>query len=490
MLIRTYLIAFLLLILPQAAADVLADGHQRPDPLPFDRHLSDYDTVFSQMGARPPEGRNFPLDIDLARNYVAGTTKRAALLKFSDEHFDHEVSVGTGGDVYSWTLNGKELLSPQDHWFSQWVDEVFQVVLSRRGEGRKRRDGGWRHNNPFFVHQAGAYADRRFEDRTNHYSHVLALEFEPSTGTLYILSWPQQAHVPEILRSDFLMLTRISRASRSMLAVDVLVFNHGSELIDWINYPWGGVRHSVFDQVNSWRREAGALSLPFKKFKDRLRLVDAENTGVFLWTQKSGGNLAGSLVYSTVMKRNEHETRGILRYGYGGGEHGWKQRDLFVTTAVGSQKFLPGDVLFARYYLGFGNRGEVEDQLSQNRFSGQLSIISGDQLAMPALRARLVRSCIPIVAVKALQRNEAGTEKLRDMSFDRSFRAGAHPVFLFDDDPRRPGAYLSSDIYFGARSGKLRVGLAGGFLQRMPVYRFVGYASEPVTAEHCPQYIE
>ena len=62
------------------------------------------------------------------------------------------IDIATGANIYRWRVDGTEYLPPQANWFSQYVDDVFQFTLTRRGEGRKRREGGWRYKDPAFIH--------------------------------------------------------------------------------------------------------------------------------------------------------------------------------------------------------------------------------------------------------------------------------------------------------------------------------------------------
>ena len=106
--------------------------------------------------------------------------------------------IGTGGNMYSHFfphMHG-ETLPPQENDNAPWIDEVQQSVAVPLSLNTKQ--------NPFFIHQAGAYQkDGNYTSTSPFYS--------PSLGKYckdnycIFASWGTQAHVPNTFTSPIMV---------------------------------------------------------------------------------------------------------------------------------------------------------------------------------------------------------------------------------------------------------------------------------------------
>ncbi len=269
--------------------------------------------------------------------------------------------IASGGNVYAWEAGGTQYMPPQANWFSQYVDDVFQFVLTKHGEGKKRKEGGWRAKNPDFIHQAGSYADRKVQGTRNHYSPLVSWQTDQTGRFLYIVSWPQQGHVPDRLRSDVMVITRLSVSTGDLLRVENLVFNLGSSTYTWINAPWGGVRSTLFDELDL-PGHGTIYHLP--RFQQGETTGPDRAHGVAQW---SSGHRPESfaLVFPRQVKSFVgRKTPVRVRYGVAGGKKHQKRRDFYVISVTAAPKFGPGQRMYLRYYLGSGTKAELRNRVS------------------------------------------------------------------------------------------------------------------------------
>lgn len=420
-------------------------------------------------GAKPRE----PLRLEIAAAGKRYSLDESAFadLRFTSRSGAMSVSIASGGNVKSFKLGTTEFVPPQSNWFSQYVDDVFQIILTRQGEGRKRREGGFRSGDPFFIHQGGSYANRAVTGSRNRYSPVLAYEIDKAGQSLFMLSWPQQGHVPDRLRSDFLLLTRINRASDAMLAFDTLIFNFGKEQIDFVNAPWGGVRSSVTGKFALYSRgEPRVLeSTPFSAgAKEKI----ADPTARYLWHGTDSNSAAFAVVAA-----GERNGRTTVRYGFASGPGGPEQRDFMVATTNASVAFGPGQVLRIRYYLGAGRKNILEDELKTFNGAPIIEVLaSGFGEGIKACHdAALANS----VSQSGSAKRGANPGKCT-VEASTAFGPGKRPLFVFND---RAGKQLavSDDLYFGVPRDKDLQIAERAWIPR----QFLGFATELKKGDAC-----
>ena len=73
--------------------------------------------------------------------------------------------------------------------------------------------------------------------------------------------------LPTRFKSELMILTRYRRISDAFLEVAHIVLNFGQSTFDWINIPWGGVRSTVFKDLDyldgrTFRRLGQRLEFP------------------------------------------------------------------------------------------------------------------------------------------------------------------------------------------------------------------------------------
>jgi len=105
--------------------------------------------------------------------------------------------IGTGGNMYSHFfphMHG-ETLPPQENAYAPWIDEVQQSVAVPLSLNTKQ--------NPFFIHQGGAYQkDRNYTSTSPFYSR---LGKYCKDNSCIFASWGTQAHVPNTFTSPIMV---------------------------------------------------------------------------------------------------------------------------------------------------------------------------------------------------------------------------------------------------------------------------------------------
>jgi hypothetical protein len=280
--------------------------------------LARNDALFSLYG-----GDASVRPVDVSFDVEAPEPPFLAEIVYEADSVQNRVRIGTGGNVYSWRANGRELLPPQSSPFSKWVDDVFQIVLAERQAGAVRRAGG----EPFFIHQAGTYRLGKTREGPSRYAPALQVEWDATRQSLYVLSWPQQAHIPTSHRADFLLLTRWRRVSETLLESSFVLVNAGERTVEWMNVPWGGVRASELPDL--WIRADAAFELlePARFNEGRRRAQDTETGSVF-WSE--AGTSEERLALGVGFPAPTGTDRSIWRWGLAA-----PRRDFYVGTSAG-----------------------------------------------------------------------------------------------------------------------------------------------------------
>ena len=103
--------------------------------------------------------------------------------------------------------------------------------------------------NPYYIHQAGAYQRDGVYTEKPFYSPNVAKYC--NGHTCGFTGWNQHAHVPTIFKSSALYYTRYTDCGHGVLEVTSGIHNFGDSDGDtwtYINVPWGGFRSSVFNE--------------------------------------------------------------------------------------------------------------------------------------------------------------------------------------------------------------------------------------------------
>ncbi len=279
-----------------------------------------------------------------------------------DPNRSWELRVGRGGAAYSLRTPALgETVPPQ--WrnpngtsgpdFAPWIDEVWQGVavdtVAKNASGEH-----------WFIHQAGTYL-RDPLLKEPFFSPQVAARLDLADRSFTTVNWGQQAHinlfVDESTTNDFqshlLYFTRFRDLGQGLVEVSLGFYNFGTEYINHMNVPWGGVRRTSLSDFflskpdgtwalatdgfdgdgdksksysetggwmgfsNSLDGSAPALALAFGF--DRKPLLTNQPLGSSMWWTHAGGLPTGDSetnarnygVFATIRKYNLSQGRGV-----------------------------------------------------------------------------------------------------------------------------------------------------------------------------------
>ena len=191
-----------------------------------------YSGQFSYTQVYTPSGSQWAPGLDEEEVFFA------SLKHIEDPNNSWELRIGKGGQIYSIRGPFGESQAPQTQPNARWIDQVFQLV----GVSLQQNLNFPRH--AYFIHQAGVYLDDPVL-KTAFYSPILASGFDDSTHEAFVLSWGQQAHIPNVNPARLLYYERLKDLGSGVIEITYVVHNFGNDAIDYLNTPWGGVRKSV-----------------------------------------------------------------------------------------------------------------------------------------------------------------------------------------------------------------------------------------------------
>lgn len=388
--------------------------------------LDGNDALFSLYGGNAAV---LPIDVDFEAE--APEPPFVAEIAYASGNVQNRVRIGSGGNIYSWRANGRELMPPQSSPFSQWVDDVFQVVLAERQAGAVRREGG----EPFFIHQAGTYRLDKSRDGPSFYSPALQVEWDAARRSLYILSWPQQAHIPTSHRSDVILLTRWRRVTETLLEASFVLVNSGVLAVEWMNVPWGGVRPSVLPDLHYLADNAFELleAAPFGEGRKRAQTTEA---GSAFWSEP--GSSEERLALGVGFPAPAGPDRSVWRWGLAN-----PKRDFYVGTSAGPISLSKGDIAVGRYLIGAGRAQSV-----------QADLLIHPQERVPFLV--IVENTpgeLPVQSFCADPDDMSGKSKVHcDVQATLNVLPDSVPLFRVDGNDGRPQG-LVSDVYHDVPHG-------------------------------------
>ncbi len=262
-----------------------------------------------------------------------------------------EIRLGKGGQLYSIRGFFGETQAPQSQPNAHWVDQIFQLV----GVNRLRNTAAPGHQ--YFIHQAGDYLDDPIL-KTTFYSPILASEFDAKNRSLSVLSWGQEAHIPNTNAAGLLYYERLKDLGSGVIEITYVVHNFGKDVIDYLNTPWGGVRKSVLP-VTLASRPDGSLE-PVSAGWDELKWIDlAASGGWIAWTRDPANPASPTLAFVAGKDRkpNARSQLAPARFRYGTGD---PADDFEAFEFDPFMKLDPGAAMFARTYIVIGSLGKVQ----------------------------------------------------------------------------------------------------------------------------------
>ncbi|WP_376093824.1 hypothetical protein ACE7GA_26290 [Roseomonas sp. CCTCC AB2023176] len=284
-----------------------------------------------------------------------------ARLSFSGSAGQTDIDVASGGSISAWRASGMELLPPNRNPRSAFVDDVFQIVVARPGAQDEVRAG----QDAFFLHQAGTYRLRQREDSPQVFSPALGVQSDPQGGTLYLLAWPQAAHLPSAIRSEFLILSRLRRVAPDVLEYAALIVNFGCESSGWLSFPWGGVRTSALPQLHLGSETGETRVEPRLRYGEGPVVGPSDWNGIALWSADHAREERPALGLAVPTRFGA--SPGIWRSGVGGGGTAGEPRDFYVGASEGGIVLEPGDAAVGWFYIGVGRPAELEASLRHLR---------------------------------------------------------------------------------------------------------------------------
>lgn len=279
----------------------------------------------------------------------------------SDSLNSYTLRIGKGGQIYSMIGAFGESVPPQyrpSQWvqdsygggtsYAPWVDEVWQMVSV---------DGSL--NNPpdsaYFIHQSGVYLKTPNQSQP-FFSPILSDYYNAEKQAYSIINWGQQAHTEDLLnvdhRSGLLYYSKYTHIGNGVIEVDQMIYNFGTDNMNFINVPWGGVRNSNLDHF--------FISSPDNNYSladavyGQGPVVQTASTGAWMgWSDLESGDAPALLMVhpsSTVSNNN------VFRYGSAGANpnnpRDYNVFEMIRFPAPGQLDF--GKCMSFRYYYVFG----------------------------------------------------------------------------------------------------------------------------------------
>lgn len=220
----------------------------------FESGLAIQDTTgFEMVDAYLPSNSYWAID-----SFTEETVFHRAMIYTddTDSTASYALRIGKGGQIYSLIGAFGESVPPQyrpTQWvqdsygggtsYAPWVDEVWQMVSV---------DGSL--NNPpdssYFIHQSGVYL-KTPNQQEPFFSPIVGSYYNADDRSFSIINWGQQAHTEDLLNVDhqsgLLYYSKYKHIGHGVIEVDQMIYNFGTDNMNFINVPWGGVRNSSLD---------------------------------------------------------------------------------------------------------------------------------------------------------------------------------------------------------------------------------------------------
>lgn len=298
--------------------------------------------------------------------WIEGVDERTVFLA-SISSGDWRLGIGKGGQIYSLRGPFGESVPPQ-RADAPWIDEVWHLVVTNEdlvAPVHKFQNSdpknNWRPGMPiqYFIHQAGIYlksltgTEETGSAQEPFFSPLLGKKWDPTTGTLYLVNWAQQARSPNVWKSGVLVQTAYRDIGGGAIEVVQILSNFGEEAITYMNAPWGGVRHSSLPNTilsqpdGGWKRVEGTWGwggIPSAPFN--------ETGGWIGWTRDQTDEASASLGLVFGLESGERPPwqRARSKILYGSASKG-SARDYDAVETSCSVNVPPGESLMVRWYL-------------------------------------------------------------------------------------------------------------------------------------------
>ena len=363
-------------------------------------------------------------DVYLARlKHIAG----------ADDTWD--LRIGKGGQIYSFIGPYGEGVAPSNNEVSRWNDEVWQPVSVCTDLNNRDSFTGVK-SMKYYIHGAGNYIYEESQTNT-FYSPLMASYYNEEEKAYYVTNWGQQAHVPSLYESGLLYTTKYKDIGEGVLEVTYVVQNFGSDIQDYLNVPWGGVRSSSL--------RGQFLSLPDQSIEVNMRQTgttgsgnyDIDETGGFVifaedtisTTSPSLGIVFGNEILEDEF--SDHSLSNIyFRYAQVGGDANPRDYSLFVV--IPKLEVKPGETFYYRVYYINGNREFVHEKSKE---------------LVPFVEYGFIEPVVedtPIVTIKSSEIDSAFTQDINLFASPVNHNV---PLFLMENTETGE-QYISPDLYY------------------------------------------
>ena len=382
-----------------------------------------------------PSGSTWGPNLDEKNVYLA------RLKHNSNDTNNWDLRLGKGGQIYSFIGPYGEGVPPSyKSYNSQWNDEVWQpvsVVTSLSNDDGRADfkndaiiDGGLK----YFIHGAGTYLNKVIDKAF--YSPLMASYYNKKEKAYYVTNWGVQAHIPSLFKSGILYTTKYKDIGEGILEVTYLVQNFGTDTMNHLNVPWGGVRSSNLRGMFVSNRDN---SLTISK-ANTARTTDAINIdqtgGYFIYAKdtESESSPALGIVFGDKILKNEFASHKLANIYFRNGQVGPDNnaRDYTLFTVITKVNVKPGETFYYRMYYINGTRADVHEK------SKKLTPYSNYGFITPAIENT------PRVTIKSCELNYALDQ---NMDLFTSPVKDMIPLFLMRNTSTGE-EYISPDLYY------------------------------------------
>ena len=302
----------------------------------------------------------------------------------------YEFRLGKGSQLYSFRMRDaagrwREAVGSQGNPAvgsarnSEWIDEVIQTVIVDGELNDPARD-----LTKNQIHQAGTY--RAADGSPVTYSPMLDQVWLPNERTVATLVWPQQARVPSIYSSNFLLLQQIRDLGSGVLEVTYVYQNASpkQEKATFLASPWLPIRHSSFPlQIRSLAN--GQLQRDQRDWCTQTPCDDKpisirNSDGYFVF---ASGNKPDDAAFTIVFGNEQHADGQTAPTTFRWGTVRSGNRDLTAASLQKRVRLEPGQVFFHRYYLIANSLQNSVDMARQLRAHVDQGFLSSGILPLP-----------------------------------------------------------------------------------------------------------
>ncbi len=352
------------------------------------------------------------------------------------------IKIGQGGQLYSLKGNDNlEMIARQRQEHGQWVDEVYQHVISfppQKDTSYTIVDGD--------IHQAGYYSKSDLDEppfepllQRSLYSPLFHFTHNSTSKSVSYTTWPQHAHLPRQQKNNQVFFHQtITDLGDGVVGIDLLVSNWSDHAFERINLPWSAFRTELFPtQILS--NPNGSYRTIDTTFSDpTIQLADQSTGGWLAVTRANNSNSNGiGLIYG-AKPLSADQSRTFIRFATYDSTEIPDVIDGTVATISRQVDLQPGEQLSAHYYLVFGTLAHIKSK--GNELQSQVTLT---KRYVPESEGKQIAICTstPVPYRRGCPAGQTPAFSLYD-----NFVQGSLPLFLMQDTSS--GKYIvSSDPY-------------------------------------------